>query len=642
MTSWVPFDLLDHLWQSTLFTAAVWLAARALRANGARVRYWLWFAASMKFLIPLSLLVNAGERFAWRTDPVAAPPVVPFVIDQVLTPAGSAWSSTGRLAETVPLGEPVAAPATIMSWLLLAAWAAGVTFVLLSWWRQWLSFRRARADAQAIHLNVEYDADGLTIMASPSMIEPGVFGIRRPILLVPTGISDRLAPAQLRALIAHEHCHVRHRDNLTAALHMAVEAIFWFHPVVWWIERRLIDERERACDEHVLQSGSTPHDYADGILAVCRLATEPPPAFVAGVSGSDLKRRIRSILRQESGRPLGVLRAGALCACCAAAGVGPVVLGAVNTPAQLPAGITAAAFEAAGIRTNPAGAETSTFNPRPSRAGVGPPRFGAAQVRPEFEVAAIRPADQPLSGEFVLGLNAKGVQVRIAWASLMDLVNMAYGVKRYQISGPSWLGTDHFYVDAKIPDGFTTRHVPAMLQRLLDTRFAMKSHWEKRERPVYTLGLSGATPNLTEVAAPENQLSFPIGNINGARAVIDFGDGGTFTFGDNRLEARKLHLDQFTEWFSNFMDRPVINSTGLTGYYDFQLKLTPRDFQTMWLWAVAAGSGADVSPAALGVDALALESLPNALKNLGFKLERGKGLIDVIVVDAVERKPTAN
>jgi uncharacterized protein (TIGR03435 family) len=90
------------------------------------------------------------------------------------------------------------------------------------------------------------------------------------------------------------------------------------------------------------------------------------------------------------------------------------------------------------------------------------------------------------------------------------------------------------------------------------------------------------------------------------------------------------------------MDRPVINSTGLTGYYDFQLKLTPRDFQTMWLWAVAAGSGADVSPAALGVDALALESLPNALKNLGFKLERGKGLIDVIVVDAVERKPTGN
>ena len=73
MTSWVPFDLLDHLWQSTLFTAAVWLITRAMRANAARVRYWLWFAASVKFLVPISVLVSVGERFAWRTTPTAAP-----------------------------------------------------------------------------------------------------------------------------------------------------------------------------------------------------------------------------------------------------------------------------------------------------------------------------------------------------------------------------------------------------------------------------------------------------------------------------------------------------------------------------------------------------------------------------------------
>jgi uncharacterized protein (TIGR03435 family) len=217
---------------------------------------------------------------------------------------------------------------------------------------------------------------------------------------------------------------------------------------------------------------------------------------------------------------------------------------------------------------------------------------------------------------------------------------MAHRVKRYQISGPPWLGADHFTVDAKIPDGFTTRHVPEMLQSMLDVRFGMKSHWEKKEFPVYTLGLSKLEPNLKEVAAPEDQLSFPIGNINGGRSVIDFGSGGTFTFGDNMLDAKKLNLDQFTEWFSNFMDKPVINNTGLTGYYDFQLKLTARDFQTMWLWAVIAG-GANVPPPAL-VDGLSLESLPNALKTLGFKLERGKGFIDVLVIDAVERKPTEN
>ena len=268
------------------------------------------------------------------------------------------------------------------------------------------------------------------------------------------------------------------------------------------------------------------------------------------------------------------------------------------------------------------------------------PFIVAAQVRPQFEVAAIRPAADALSGDFVLGLNAKGSQVHISWASLADLVNMAYRVKRYQISGPPWLGADHFNVDAKIPDGFTTRHVPEMLQSLLDVRFGMKSHWEKKELPVYTLGLSTLEPKLTEVAAPDDQLSFPIGNISGGRSVIDFGSGGTFTFGDNMLDAKKLNLDQFTEWFSNFLDRPVLNKTDLKGYYDFQLKLTARDFQTMWQWAVIAG-GANVPPPAL-VDGLSLESLPNALKNLGFKLERGKGLIDVLVVDAVQRKPTDN
>jgi uncharacterized protein (TIGR03435 family) len=269
------------------------------------------------------------------------------------------------------------------------------------------------------------------------------------------------------------------------------------------------------------------------------------------------------------------------------------------------------------------------------------PFLVAAQVRPQFEVAAIRPAADALSGEFVLGLNAKGSQVHISWASLADLVNMAYRVKRYQIAGPPWLGADHFNVDAKIPDGFTTRQVPEMLQSMLDVRFGMKSHWEKKELPVYTLGLSTLEPNLQEVPAPEEaQLSFPIGNITGGRAVIDFGSGGTFTFGDNMLDAKKLNLDQFTEWFSNFLDRPVLNKTDLKGYYDFQLKLTARDFQTMWLWAAIAG-GANVPPPAL-VDGLSLESLPNALKNLGFKLERGKGFVDVLVIDAVQRKPTEN
>jgi beta-lactamase regulating signal transducer with metallopeptidase domain len=73
-----------------------------------------------------------------------------------------------------------------------------------------------------------------------------------------------------------ELCHVRYRDNLTAAIHMFVETVFWFHPLVWWMGMRMVRERERACDEEVLRRGSEPRVYAEGILSVCELYVESP------------------------------------------------------------------------------------------------------------------------------------------------------------------------------------------------------------------------------------------------------------------------------------------------------------------------------------------------------------------------------
>jgi uncharacterized protein (TIGR03435 family) len=269
------------------------------------------------------------------------------------------------------------------------------------------------------------------------------------------------------------------------------------------------------------------------------------------------------------------------------------------------------------------------------------PLLLGAQVRPQFEVAAIKPAGD-LTGNIILGLNADGSQVHISWASLTDLVNMAYRVKRYQISGPAWLSSDHFDVVAKIPDGFNQRNVPEMLQSMLQDRFGLKSHREKKEYSVYTLGLSKPDPNLKEVTPPGTETSFPIGNISGMRSIIDFGSGSTFSFADNMLDAKKLSLDEFAEWFSNFMDRPVINNTGLKGHYDFRLKLSARDFQTMWIWAAMAG-GAVIPPEAVPkVDGLSMDTLPNSLKETGLKLERGKGTIEVLVIDTIQRKPTDN
>ena len=106
----------------------------------------------------------------------------------------------------------------------------------------------------------------------------------------------------------------------------------------------------------------------------------------------------------------------------------------------------------------------------------------------------------------------------------------------------------------------------------------MKAHREKREFPVYNLVLSKRVPELKEEPAPEQELtSFPTGKIKSGGSFIDWGGDSTFTFSDNTIEVKKLPLDAFSEWLSNFLDRLSSTPRGFTGYYDFRLGPTSQD-----------------------------------------------------------------
>jgi len=127
-----------------------------------------------------------------------------------------------------------------------------------------------------------------------------VFGFIHPVLVIPDGICERLNDRHLEAILAHEVWHVRRRDNLAAVLHMLIQALFWFHPLVWWLGGRLVEERERACDEQVLQMGSAPHIYAESILKTCEFCVESPLACASGITGADLKKRIVRIMTGDT------------------------------------------------------------------------------------------------------------------------------------------------------------------------------------------------------------------------------------------------------------------------------------------------------------------------------------------------------
>jgi len=291
----------NHLWQSTSFALAAALLTLALRKNRAAVRYGLWFSASVKFLIPFALLTMLGGRVERHVARPALPAAVtPFV----------------QISEPFP-DIPSFSPQGHRDWtgtVIFSTWACGFLAVALMRLRGWRDIRAAVRSSAPFEIAAPMEA-----RKSPGLLEPGIVGIWRPVLLLPDGIEERLSPSQFQAVLAHEICHARRHDNLTSAIHMLIEAVFWFHPLVWWIGARLVEERERACDEEVLRRGAEPHDYAEAIVTICMLYAESPLACVPGVTGSNLKKRIEEIMANRVKPGLGggkklVLAAGGLLA----------------------------------------------------------------------------------------------------------------------------------------------------------------------------------------------------------------------------------------------------------------------------------------------------------------------------------------
>jgi beta-lactamase regulating signal transducer with metallopeptidase domain len=211
-----------------------------------------------------------------------------------------------------------------------AVWLGGCISILTRWYVRW------RGAARQLRQSVPWSGRQLSVpvLSSEWVAEPGVFGIVRPVLVLPADIEEHLSAEQLRAVMSHELCHIRHRDNLAAAVHMLVEALFWFHPLVWWMGARLVEEREHACDEEVLELGSDPTVYAESILRVCRRCLQPPVPCVSGIAGAGLKERIRNIMSGRAGCRLEPGKRLLLAGLAIAAVVGPLAIGLTH-PAKL-------------------------------------------------------------------------------------------------------------------------------------------------------------------------------------------------------------------------------------------------------------------------------------------------------------------
>jgi bla regulator protein blaR1 len=578
-------ELANHLWQSTLFALAVGLLTLMCRRNHAGVRYWLWFSASVKFFLPFTLLMALGDRLEWAsTTPQIATPAVSTTLAQVSRPF---------------VVDPVAGFLSVQEaprfdWFALAVygvWAAGTLAMTLVRFRAWRQIRSAVGASSPWAVPGLPMPAGVDVRSAAGVMEPGVVGLWRPVLLVPAGIEDDLTPRQLASVLTHELCHIRRRDNATAAVHMMAEAAFWFHPVVWWIGSRLVDERERACDQEVLRTCGEPRTYAEGIVNVCKRYVESPMACVSGVSGANVKNRIRDIMTNRTGVNLSVVQKAIL------AGVGTVVVVAPILAQSVPLPSTSELrFEAASVKQN--------------KPNAGDP---------------VRVLVRFLPGGSFEAFNV----------TLGSVIRLAYGLQDFQmVGGPEWINTDRFDMQARGPQGATESEIPRRLQTLVAERLALKAHRETRDHPIYALVLARADGSLGPrlrrsqfdpekikelyAKAFREKASPPQCGLSAAR----------------RLGSCGLTIASLTSLLPIYAGRMVVDRTGLTGGYDYELQFSDREIP-------GAGTGGGF-PVPIAPDNPDAPSLFTALEEqLGLKLEAQTGPVEVLVIDHVER-PTPN
>jgi bla regulator protein blaR1 len=547
----------QHIWQSTWFAALAWLLTLALRSQSAQARYRVWLAASLKFFIPFSLLVAFGGTINLGT---VRRPV------KTIAPAVSVWTRPLRTALSEPIDPPYHALANdhgALPLVLAGIWLCGFLVVRGRWHREWgrirAQLRRAEFPVQGREVSALRALDSrMRLALSAQRMEPAVFGVFRPVLLLPAGISAKLDDRQFRAILIHELCHARRRDNLAAALHMIAEAVFWFHPVVWWVGARMLEERERACDEEVLRRGAGPAEYASGILRVCEYCLESPLPCASGVTGADLKRRIEEIAANRTARRLGVGRRLLLAAAGGLAVLIPIAIGLAQD----------SRFEVATIK--------------PTHYAGGPLRVTGA-----IEPKGINWQNQTLRG----------------------MIQRAYGVKPYQVNGPAWLATERYTVVARSADEAKEEQIMLMVRSLLAERFKLEFHRETKEMPVYALVAAKNGPKLKESKG------------EGA-TEIGAGEGPGIKF-------ERASMGQLAGVLGRQVDLPVLDETGLTGLYDFQLVFNQDGVRTR---SDAAASDPSAAP-----------SVFTALQEqLGLKLESRRAPIEILVVDRAEKNPIEN
>jgi beta-lactamase regulating signal transducer with metallopeptidase domain/HEAT repeat protein len=343
VTEALGWALLHSVWQCTLAAAALASLLAIVPVRAARTRY----ALAVTTLI-LMLAVPVGTALRLR----AAPPWVASVVApaaRVVAPPTPATTEPAMPSAQRP-GPSLATrvrgdlePA--LPWIVVA-WLVGVVILSIRLVSGWLVTRRLSTEGtrpvpQSCRIALARLVVRLRVTRPVRLLEsaviqvPAVIGWLRPVVLLPASALTGLTPLQLDALLAHELAHVRRYDYLVNLLQSAIETLLFYHPAVWWVSRRVRDEREHCCDDLAVAACGDAHCYATALLGMERLRN-PVPAFSMAAAGGSLVERVRRLMEPAPAEtfPRGLAGALAVLLALVLAIGGSLAAGSANSSAR--------------------------------------------------------------------------------------------------------------------------------------------------------------------------------------------------------------------------------------------------------------------------------------------------------------------
>jgi uncharacterized protein (TIGR03435 family) len=554
--------VVNSLWQALAVAVLVWLALRFMPRINAATRYAIWWAT-----LGVVLILPVAPRLILMMRPHPQSAAVTAV-------------KTSITAAPIVTVEPVVVTVTpggrTGKWpiAILAIWAAILLWRLGQIVRSYFYLRGVKRRSSISPIPLPAIPRHADLLISPDIVSPMAVGFLRPAIVLPESLLEELSEPEREHVLLHESAHLAKYDDWSNLAMRLLAGALALHPVAIWILWRIEREREMACDDWVVARTGAARPYAASLAHLFELRRARRDEMLAsGLFGS--RSRLGDRIEMLLGR------------------------GRTFSPRASAGGIAASTVVLSGFML------AASFAPRWIA-------FAQQPVRPSFEVTSVKPVSRDkLTGPGRLRYSPQGVDfsnVPLSW-----VIGEAYGVAYNRVSGSDQRirdmffapeGTAYFFdIAAKADHPVPKAQIRLMLQTLLADRFALRAHREPRVQLVYKLTIGKSGPKLPEAAA-------------GGEPACSFGLDG--------LVCRNVEMTRFSGMLSTLMDRPVLDSTGLTGSYDFTLK-----FQ-----------GSQEGKAAI-VEWLSSSVFGDIEKQLGLRLEQDKGPVEYLIVDHAE-KPDAN